>query len=84
MPLHSTIDTTSQDFARNAEAMRALVAELRGKLDQVAGGGGKVSRARHTARGMDSFNVLARTSAGVRVAGMDQLIQRCLVQRASL
>src|SRR6187397_2526860 len=51
MPLHSTIDTTSTDFARNAEAMRALVAELREKLDQVAGGGGKVSRARHHSRG---------------------------------
>ena len=51
MPLHSTVDTTSQDFARNAEAMRALVDELRAKLDHVAGGGGKVSRARHTARG---------------------------------
>src|SRR6188768_671897 len=51
MPLHSTIDTTSADFARNAEAMRAQVAELRAKLDQVAGGGGKVSRARHTSRG---------------------------------
>src|SRR5258707_11357885 len=51
MPLHSTIDPASSDFARNAEAMRALVAELRGKLDQVAGGGGETSRARHTARG---------------------------------
>src|SRR6187200_45796 len=51
MPLHSTIDPTSADFARNAEAMRAQVAELRAKLDQVAGGGGKVSRARHTSRG---------------------------------
>src|SRR6187200_3015477 len=51
MPLHSTIDTTSTDFARNAEVMRALVAELREKLDQVAGGGGKVSRARHHSRG---------------------------------
>src|SRR5258706_14030522 len=51
MPLHSTTDPTSSDFARNAEAMRALVAELREKLDQVAGGGGKVSRARHTSRG---------------------------------
>jgi len=38
-------------FCRNAEAMRALVAELREKLDQVAGGGGKASRARHTSRG---------------------------------
>ena len=51
MPLHSTTDPTSSDFAGNAEAMRALVAELREKLDQVAGGGGKASRARHTSRG---------------------------------
>ena len=51
MPLHSSTDPTSSDFARNAEAMRALVAELRDKLDQVAGGGGEASRARHTSRG---------------------------------
>src|SRR5437667_6259145 len=51
MPLHSTTHPTSSEFARNAEAMRALVAELREKLDQVAGGGGKASRARHTSRG---------------------------------
>src|SRR5471032_67924 len=51
MPLHSSIDPASSDFARNAEAMRALVAELRQKLDQVAGGGGETSRARHTSRG---------------------------------
>src|SRR5258708_38464589 len=51
MPLHSKIDPTSSDFARNAEAMRALVAELRQKLDQVAGGGGEASRVRHTSRG---------------------------------
>src|SRR5260370_28785650 len=51
MPLHSSTDPTSSDFARNAEAMRALVAELRQNLDQVAGGGGEVSRARHTSRG---------------------------------
>ena len=51
MPLHSTIDPTSSDFASNAQAMRALVAELRERLDQVAGGGGEVSRARHTSRG---------------------------------
>jgi 3-methylcrotonyl-CoA carboxylase beta subunit len=51
MPLHSSIDPTSQEFARNAEVMRGLVAELREKLNQVAGGGGKVSRARHTSRG---------------------------------
>src|ERR1700741_3837620 len=51
MPLHSSIDPSSQDFAQNAEAMRTLVADLRGKLEQVAGGGGQASRARHTARG---------------------------------
>src|SRR3954471_21925385 len=51
MPLHSSIDPTSSDFASNAQAMRALVAELREKLDQVAGGGGEASRVRHTSRG---------------------------------
>src|SRR6201989_835574 len=51
MPLHSTLDPASSDFARNVEAMRALVAELREKLDQVAGGGGETSRIRHTSRG---------------------------------
>src|ERR1700745_3965477 len=51
MPLHSTIDPASSDFARNADAMRGLVAELRDKLKEVAGGGGEASRARHTSRG---------------------------------
>lgn len=51
MPLHSSIDMSSSDFARNSEAMRTLVADLREKLSQVAGGGGEVSRNRHTARG---------------------------------
>src|SRR5215217_5002145 len=51
MPLHSTIDPTSSEFARNADVMRGLVAELRDKLKQVAGGGGEISRKRHTSRG---------------------------------
>ncbi|MFK4724929.1 carboxyl transferase domain-containing protein [Bradyrhizobium niftali] len=51
MPLHSSIDPSSSDFARNAEAMRSLVADLREKLSQVAGGGGEISRNRHTSRG---------------------------------
>ena len=51
MPLHSTIDPAASDFARNADAMRGLVAELREKLNLVAGGGGEASRARHTSRG---------------------------------
>ncbi|MBR0741130.1 methylcrotonoyl-CoA carboxylase [Bradyrhizobium liaoningense] len=51
MPLHSSIDPSSSDFTRNSEAMRSLVADLREKLSQVAGGGGEASRNRHTARG---------------------------------
>src|SRR4051794_5466517 len=51
MPLHSTIDPKSADFARNAEVMRGLVTDLKEKLKVVAGGGGKVSRARHLSRG---------------------------------
>src|ERR1700709_2639093 len=51
MPLHSTIDPKSADFARNAEVMRGLVADLREKLKVVSGGGGETSRARHTSRG---------------------------------
>src|SRR5258707_2740493 len=51
MPLHSSIDPASSDFARNSEAMRALVAELRERLDSVAGGGGEPWRAGHPWRG---------------------------------
>src|ERR1700749_318484 len=51
MPLQSSIDPKSSDFARNADAMRALVADLRDKLNEVAGGGGETSRARHASRG---------------------------------
>jgi 3-methylcrotonyl-CoA carboxylase beta subunit len=51
MKIESGLDISSIDFARNAEAMRGLVAELRDRLKEVAGGGGKASRARHTARG---------------------------------
>ncbi|QPF88582.1 carboxyl transferase domain-containing protein [Bradyrhizobium commune] len=51
MPLHSSIDPSSSDFGRNAEAMRGLVSDLREKLSQVAGGGGEASRNRHTSRG---------------------------------
>ncbi len=51
MTLHSTIDPSSSDFARNAEAMRALVDDLCGRLAQVAEGGGEASSKRHLARG---------------------------------
>src|SRR3982074_1197578 len=51
MSLRSSVDPKSSDFARNADAMRALVAELKEKLEGVAGGGGEASRARHPSRG---------------------------------
>ncbi|WP_458761058.1 carboxyl transferase domain-containing protein [Afipia sp. TerB] len=51
MTLRSSIDKTSPDFTRNAETMRALVADLREKLSAVAAGGGEASRAKHKARG---------------------------------
>ena len=51
MALRSSTDPKSDDFARNAEAMRALVADLHDKLSQVADGGGEASRAKHTGRG---------------------------------
>ncbi|MBN9007313.1 MAG: methylcrotonoyl-CoA carboxylase, partial [Rhizobiales bacterium] len=51
MPLRSGVDVTSPEFLRNAEAMRALVDELRDRLAGVAGGGGEASRKRHVARG---------------------------------
>jgi 3-methylcrotonyl-CoA carboxylase beta subunit len=51
MALRSGVDPTSSDFARNVDAMKALVAELRNKLAIVAGGGGEAARARHISRG---------------------------------
>jgi 3-methylcrotonyl-CoA carboxylase beta subunit len=51
MALRSGLDPKSSDFTRNAEAMRALVTDLKDKLAAVAGGGGEASRAKHTARG---------------------------------
>ena len=47
----SAIDPRSDEFARNAAAMKALVADLRRKLDVAMQGGSEEARARHTARG---------------------------------
>src|SRR6266540_1840037 len=49
--LPSNIDTRSAEFARNAAAMQALVADLRKQLDAAMQGGSEEARARHSARG---------------------------------
>ena len=49
--LSSQIDPRSEGFKRNAEAMRALVADLKSRTEKVQLGGGEASRKRHVARG---------------------------------
>src|SRR5947209_7024550 len=49
LPTH--VDTTAPMFRENATIMRALVAELRERLQRVAAGGGPEATARHRARG---------------------------------
>src|SRR5512145_3019986 len=49
--LESTVNPQSPDFRRNAESMRALVADLRAKVAEVELGGGERARARHAERG---------------------------------
>jgi 3-methylcrotonyl-CoA carboxylase beta subunit len=49
--LRSAVDTRSDLFRANAEAMRALGADLREKVAALALGGGEEARKRHTRRG---------------------------------
>jgi 3-methylcrotonyl-CoA carboxylase beta subunit len=49
--LRSAVDPHSPEFARNAEALKGLVQDLRGKLDTAMQGGSEEARAKHTARG---------------------------------
>ncbi len=51
MILRSDINPRSEDFAANADAMRALVGELRAKVAEAELGGGKTARERHLSRG---------------------------------
>ena len=47
----SAIDTQDEGFRANAEAMKALVADLRDKLGAIKQGGGAAARDKHTSRG---------------------------------
>ncbi|HQT80364.1 MAG TPA: carboxyl transferase domain-containing protein, partial [Rhodopila sp.] len=49
--LRSDITPRSPEFAANAEAMRAHVADLRTKVAEVSQGGGATARERHVSRG---------------------------------
>ena len=50
-PLKTAIDRNGETFRANAQAMSALVADLKGKLAAIAQGGGEAARQRHLARG---------------------------------
>jgi 3-methylcrotonyl-CoA carboxylase beta subunit len=47
----SRLDPRDPDFRANADAMQALVAELRASCDKVRAGGGPAARDKHVARG---------------------------------
>ena len=49
--LHSSLNPRSAEFQANAQAMQALVDDLRQQQAKVAQGGGEAARAKHTARG---------------------------------
>ncbi|MFI4924921.1 MAG: carboxyl transferase domain-containing protein, partial [Vicinamibacteria bacterium] len=49
--LDSTLDVRDPVFAKNRDAMSALVADLREKVATIEEGGGETSNARHVARG---------------------------------
>ena len=49
--IESEISTTSEDFRRNAKAMKAVVEEWRARVALVKEGGGKEAVARHKSRG---------------------------------
>ncbi|MBM3353098.1 MAG: methylcrotonoyl-CoA carboxylase [Betaproteobacteria bacterium] len=49
--IKSKLDTRSEEFRASAGRMKALVADLRAKVERVAQGGEQAARAKHTARG---------------------------------
>ena len=49
--LESSLDTSSSAYTANAEAMAALVADLRDKVAVIETGGGEAARERHKGRG---------------------------------
>ncbi|SDF98027.1 3-methylcrotonyl-CoA carboxylase beta subunit [Limimonas halophila] len=65
--IRSAVDTTSESFRENADAMGALVSDLRAHVQRVKQGGGERARQRHVARDKllprDRLRVLLDTAA---------------------
>jgi 3-methylcrotonyl-CoA carboxylase beta subunit len=49
--LESKLNSRSDDFKQNAEAMQVLIDDLRAKVEKIALGGGDDARKKHTSRG---------------------------------
>jgi 3-methylcrotonyl-CoA carboxylase beta subunit len=49
--LKTALDTRSDEFRRNADAMRSTVADLRARIAEIKRGGGEAARQKHLARG---------------------------------
>ncbi|HEX2941045.1 MAG TPA: carboxyl transferase domain-containing protein, partial [Rhodopila sp.] len=73
--IRSDLTPRSPDFAANAEAMRALVADLRTKVAEVSQGGGTAARERHVSRGklLARDRVAALIDAGSPFLELSQL-----------
>jgi len=49
--LETKLNARSEAFKANAEAMQALVADLKARIAKLAEGGGEADRAKHLGRG---------------------------------
>jgi len=49
--LKSALDTRRDEFRRNADAMRAVVSDLRARVAEIKQGGGEAARQKHLSRG---------------------------------
>ena len=74
--IRTALEPRSDSFRANAEAMRALVADLRDKSAAIALGGDEASRQRHESRGK-----LLRARAHPAVARSGLAVSRTLALR---
>jgi hypothetical protein len=66
--LESNVDSRSDAFRANTQAMQSLVSELRAKVTEIARGGGEAARERHYALRSRSFYPLSpKGGEGIRI-----------------